>query len=170
MAEWFKALVLKTSEVQASVSSNLTASANPLKMTPKMRFGPLVVHSGKKMAISSYSDGWENNLRNRGWQLFARNAVNPSLKALIECLDYRSVRISKLDLKAAQNARPNSLSSRYDLEKFPPHTDFVLEKIPATYTILWASSVSVIAHGCPLLLNGYSSNKGTHNWIVTQEI
>ncbi len=30
------------------MSSNLTASANPLKMTPKMHFGPLVVHSGIK--------------------------------------------------------------------------------------------------------------------------
>ena len=53
VAEWFKALVLKTSEVQASVSSNLTASANPLKMTSKMWFGPLVVQLEKMMAILS---------------------------------------------------------------------------------------------------------------------
>ena len=31
MAEWFKALVLKTSEGNTSVSSNLTASATPEK-------------------------------------------------------------------------------------------------------------------------------------------
>ena len=48
VAEWFKALVLKTSEVQASVSSNLTASASPVFQPLKMRFGPLVVQLVEK--------------------------------------------------------------------------------------------------------------------------
>lgn len=62
------------------------------------------------MAINSYGVDWENNLRNRGWQLFARNTVIPSLKELIECLGYRSVRISKLDLRAEENGSAGAMA------------------------------------------------------------
>ena len=69
VAEWFKALVLKTSVRQRTVSSNLTASANPLNSTLKMRFGPLVVHlkanDGNKWQIGCYGQ----LLRTKGWRI-----------------------------------------------------------------------------------------------------
>ncbi len=40
VAEWFKALVLKTSDGQLSVSSNLTASARPLSGFPPLIESP----------------------------------------------------------------------------------------------------------------------------------
>jgi hypothetical protein len=61
-----------------------------------------------------------------------------SLKKIIQILNSNQIDVSRLTPRNKIEARPNSLSSRFGLGAFPPHTDYAFRDIPPRYIIMHA--------------------------------
>lgn len=81
---------------------------------------------------------WEDALANNGWHTFARHYARPSLADIATALDLKRVKADRLIPKPQKLARKNTLSSRYGMESFPLHSDYVLHTVSPRYLVLFA--------------------------------
>lgn len=70
--------------------------------------------------------------------LDGRNESKRKLSKIVELLSPDKILIQRLHQKTKELAKPNSLSSRYGLDKFPPHSDFVKYNTPPKLVLLSA--------------------------------
>ncbi len=85
------------------------------------------------------------SLDGHGWVGFSRSDIAPSLKQIFASLSVKSLRYRAIIPIAKSNARPNTLSSRFGLEKFPFHTDNVLHDVPPRYLVFVAPLPRAVA-------------------------
>ncbi len=80
---------------------------------------------------------WLEHLNTCGWVSVDKLAKCwRHIPRLIKKLEPSKVTAKKLLIQSTQSARPNTLSSRYGTEAFPPHTDCPFAPVPPRYLIL----------------------------------
>ncbi|MCA3696453.1 hypothetical protein [Aquidulcibacter sp.] len=85
------------------------------------------------------------SLKALGWFGFSRSDKAPSLKQLVSSLSAVTYRHLSIIPKPKSIARPNTLSSRFGLDRFPLHTDNVLLDVPPKYLVFVAPSPREVA-------------------------
>jgi hypothetical protein len=96
------------------------------------------------------------------WKLFPRSseAAAPTVRQVIGELEPKHLTWQRLTPASTENARPNTLSSRYGLGVFPLHTDYVDRVVPPRYVLLVAArprSAGTIVFDAHLLISEFGS-------------
>jgi hypothetical protein len=89
---------------------------------------------------------WRDSLEKDGWYAWKRNESenDVSLKDLSRELCINKIESTYLLAKTPDAARPNTLSSRYGMNVFPVHTDYVLRDVPPNYIVLCAAKIRTV--------------------------
>lgn len=78
-------------------------------------------------------DAWLDQLSGDGWCAFRRNARKPSIREIVRTLKITRLNMSLLKARMTEEAKPNTLSSRFGMGQFPLHSDFVLDNQPPQF-------------------------------------
>lgn len=65
------------------------------------------------------------------------DAALPTLRKIIKLINAESIKVARIRTTLSAAARPNTLSSRYGVSRFPPHTDFAHANLPPHYLLLF---------------------------------
>lgn len=78
-------------------------------------------------------------IQSRGFFEYERSSAPalPALRASVSAFRPSVIRVDRLRPRAAETARPNSLSANHGTNRFPPHTDFAFRSLPPRYVALF---------------------------------
>jgi hypothetical protein len=82
------------------------------------------------------NDDWPFVLQEQNYILIRRSDNLYSLCKIKETIGMNKVKSARLVAKNDADSRQNTLSSRYGLHTFPPHTDGAIENLPPHYIML----------------------------------